>query len=60
MLLQVKELLTRNRGALDALSAALLAKEALQGPEVYKVLEAHLSAGDKQQREEAAESMAFL
>jgi hypothetical protein len=59
-LLQVKEMLSRNRGALDALSAALLAKEHMQGGEVYEVLEAHLSAGDKQQREEALESMAFM
>jgi ATP-dependent Zn protease len=57
---QVKELLSRNRGALDALSAVLLAKEQLQGPEVYEVLQVHLSAGDQQQREQALESMAFM
>lgn len=57
---QVKELLSRNRGALDALAAALLAKESMQGGEVYQVLEGHLSSSDKQQREEALESMAFM
>lgn len=57
---EVKELLSRNRGALDALAAALLAKESMQGGEVYQVLEGHLSSSDKQQREEALESMAFM
>lgn len=57
---QVKELLSRNRAALDALTAALLDKEQLQGAAVYEVLEPHLSEGDRQAREQAAKELAFF
>ena len=60
MLVQVKEMLSRNRPALDALTAALLDKEHLQGDAVYAVLEPHLSDADRLAREEAAKTPAFL
>lgn len=53
-------MLSRNRAALDALTAALLDKEQLQGPEVYTVLEQHLTEADRLAREEAAKEPAFL
>lgn len=58
--LQVKEMLTRNRAALDALTAALLDKEQLQGAEVYNVLESHLTEADRLARQQAAKEPAFL
>jgi ATP-dependent Zn protease len=57
---QVKELLGRNRAALDALTAALLDKEQLQGPAVYTVLEPHLTEADRLAREQAAKEPVFL
>lgn len=57
---QVKEMLGRNRAALDALTAALLDKEHLQGPAVYAVLEPHLTEADRLAREQAAKEPAFL
>jgi ATP-dependent Zn protease len=57
---QVKEMLSRNRPALDALAAALLDKEQLQGHDVYKLLEPHLTETDLAARQQAAEEMAFL
>jgi hypothetical protein len=53
-------LLSRNRAALDALTAALLDKEQLQGAAVYEVLEPHLCEADRQQRHADAEALAFL
>jgi ATP-dependent Zn protease len=59
-LLQVKEMLSRNRAALDALAAVLLQKEQMKGEQVYEVLEQHLTEADQQRREEAADSMVFM
>jgi ATP-dependent Zn protease len=53
-------MLSRNRAALDALAAALLDKEQLQGPDVYKLLEPHLTETDLLARQQAAQEMAFL
>lgn len=53
-------MLSRNRAALDALTAALLDKEQLQGPAVYTVLEPHLTEADRLAREQAAKEPAFL
>lgn len=53
-------MLSCNRPALDALTAALLDKEHLQGEAVYAVLEPHLSDADRLAREEAAKTPAFL
>jgi hypothetical protein len=53
-------MLARNRAALDALAAALLDKEQLQGPAVYAVLEAHLTDADKAKRAQAAEAFSFI
>lgn len=58
--LQVKEMLSRNRPALDALTAALLDKEHLHGAAVYEVLEPHLTDADRVAREEAAKELAFI
>jgi len=58
--LQVKEMLSRNRAALDALTAALLDKEQLQGPAVYEVLDRHLTEADRQQRQQAAKDLVFM
>ncbi|KAF8073094.1 FTSH5 [Scenedesmus sp. PABB004] len=58
---EVKAMLSRNRGALDALTDALLASESMQGPAVYAVIDATLCAEDAAARAAAAESeVAFL
>lgn len=53
-------MLSRNRAALDALTAALLQKEQLKGHEVYEVVEANLTEADRKHREEAVENMVFM
>lgn len=53
-------MLSRNRPALDALTAALLEKEHLHGAAVYDVLEPHLTDADRLAREEAAKEIAFI
>lgn len=53
-------MLSRNRAALDALTAALLDKEQLQGPAVYEVLDKHLTEADRQQRQQAAKDLVFM
>lgn len=57
---QVKAMLSRNRSALDALAAALLDQEQMQGEAVYEVLEPLLTEADRQQRQQAAEAYAFM
>lgn len=53
-------MLSRNRAALDAVTEALLAKERLQGEDVYKVLADTLDPEDLAQRLEALEGVEFL
>lgn len=58
--MQVKEMLSRNRPALDALTAALLDQEQLKGDQVYEVLEPHLTEADRQARKQAASELVFI
>eukprot|EP00775_Hariotina_reticulata_P010429 gene10429-10587_t len=57
---EVKEMLSRNRAALDALTATLLQKEQMKGEQVFEILDQHLTEADQRQREEAAENMVFM
>jgi cell division protease FtsH len=54
----VKELLERNREALDRLQEALLEKETLDGDDVRAIVDAHAARADLDRR--SAESAAFL